>query len=139
MPGLITRAMSCCGHPSTGQQAGFDSRWLHAETVAGRDAEAVPLGPRWISELEEMEMHTHSRGPGTPTRRGPKHAEDDAAGASLISTRPDLTAEEASRMAVNAVTSDLEYWASSASVDGRVDLNELTRVFDVIRQSSVVS
>jgi hypothetical protein len=58
---------------------------------------------------------------------------------SSTSSEADLTAEEASRMAVTAVTSDLEYWARSASVDGRVGLNDLTRVLDVIRQSSVVS
>jgi hypothetical protein len=57
----------------------------------------------------------------------------------MTSIEPDLTVEEASRMAVTAVTSDLEYWARSASLDGRVGLNDLVRVLDVIRQSSIVS
>lgn len=48
----------------------------------------------------------------------------------------ELTADQASRMAVTAVTTDLEYWARCASVDGRVGLNELTRVLDVIREAS---
>jgi hypothetical protein len=60
-------------------------------------------------------------------------------GDSMIWSEPDLTVEEASRMAVAAVTSDLEYWARSVAVDGRVGLNDLARVLDVIRQSSLVS
>jgi hypothetical protein len=51
-----------------------------------------------------------------------------------MDTHQELTAEQASRMAVTAVTTDLEYWARCASVDGRVGLNELTRVLDVIRE-----
>jgi hypothetical protein len=47
-----------------------------------------------------------------------------------------LTADQASRLAVTAVTEDLEYWASTASVDGRVDLNDLIQVLDVVRQAS---
>jgi hypothetical protein len=53
-----------------------------------------------------------------------------------MDTQPELTAEHASRMAVTAVTTDLEYWSRSASVDGRVGLNELTRILDVIREAS---
>jgi hypothetical protein len=48
----------------------------------------------------------------------------------------ELTADQASRMAVTAVTSDLEYWARCTSIDGRVGLNELTRILDVIREAS---
>jgi hypothetical protein len=48
----------------------------------------------------------------------------------------ELTAEQASRMTATAVTADLEYWARTASVDGRVGLNDLTRALDVIRQAS---
>jgi hypothetical protein len=51
-----------------------------------------------------------------------------------MDTHQELTAEQASRMAVTAVTTDLEYWARCASVDGRVGLNELTRILDVIRE-----
>lgn len=47
-----------------------------------------------------------------------------------------LTLEQASRMAATAVTSDLEYWARTASVDGRVGLNDLIRAIDVIREAS---
>jgi len=54
-----------------------------------------------------------------------------------MDTQHDLTAEQASRMAVTAVTTDVEYWARSASVDGRIGLNELTRMLDVIREASV--
>ncbi|MCW2542305.1 MAG: hypothetical protein JWN95_4030 [Frankiales bacterium] len=48
-----------------------------------------------------------------------------------------LTPEEASRLAVTAVTADVEYWARAASVDGFVGLNDLTRALDVIRDVSV--
>jgi hypothetical protein len=48
----------------------------------------------------------------------------------------ELTAEQASYMAVTAVISDLEFWARTASVDGRVGLNDLTRTLDVIRLAS---
>ena len=64
---------------------------------------------------------------------------DSPAAEGMTSIEPDLTVAEASRMAVTAVTSDLEYWARSASVDGRVGLNDLVRVLEVIRQSSIVS
>jgi hypothetical protein len=47
----------------------------------------------------------------------------------------DLSPEHASRMAVNAVAADIEYWARSASIDGRIGLNDLARVLDVIRQA----
>ena len=39
-------------------------------------------------------------------------------------------------MAVTAVT-DLEFWARTAAVDGRVGLNDLTRTLEMIRQSSI--
>jgi len=51
-------------------------------------------------------------------------------------TRTDMTPEQGGRMAVAAVTADIEYWAQTASVDGRVSLNDLTRTLDVIRQAS---
>jgi hypothetical protein len=50
----------------------------------------------------------------------------------------ELTPEQASRMSVTAVAADLEYWARSASVDGRVGLNDLTRTLDVIREASTL-
>ena len=68
---------------------------------------------------------------------GTAHGRDVAGRDGLVSAEPELTADEASRMAVTAVTSDVEYWARSASVDGRVGLNDLLRVFEVIRQASV--
>jgi hypothetical protein len=55
-----------------------------------------------------------------------------------MDAQDELTVEQASRMAVTAVTTDLEYWARSASVDGRVGLNELARVLDVIREASAL-
>ena len=50
----------------------------------------------------------------------------------------ELTAEQASRMSVTAVAADLEYWARTTSVDGRVGLNDLTRTLDVIREASTL-
>ena len=45
----------------------------------------------------------------------------------------ELTAEQASRLAVTAVATDLEYWARTASVEGYVGLNDLIRTLDMIR------
>jgi hypothetical protein len=53
-----------------------------------------------------------------------------------MTDRYELTAEQASRMAATAVTSDLEYWARTVCVDGRVGLNDLIRALDVIREDS---
>jgi hypothetical protein len=50
--------------------------------------------------------------------------------------RHDLSPEQAGRIAATAVTADLEYWARTASVDGRVGLNDLIRALDVIRAAS---
>ena len=47
----------------------------------------------------------------------------------------ELTPDVASCMAVTAVAADLEYWARTVSVDGRVGLNDLTRVLDDIRST----
>jgi hypothetical protein len=54
-----------------------------------------------------------------------------------MTTHDPLTPEQASRMAVTAVTTDLEYWARGASVDGRVGINDLTRTLDMIREASI--
>ena len=48
-----------------------------------------------------------------------------------------LTPELASRMAVTAVTTDIEYWARTACVDGHVGINDLIRTLDVFREASV--
>lgn len=49
----------------------------------------------------------------------------------------DERAEEyASRLAITAVTADLEYWARNAAVEGRVGLNDLIQVLDVIRRTT---
>ena len=37
-------------------------------------------------------------------------------------------------MARARIAADIEYWARTASVDGRIALNDLARVLDVIRQ-----
>jgi hypothetical protein len=55
-----------------------------------------------------------------------------------VDTHRELTAENASRMAITAVTADLEYWARSAAIDGYVGLNDLTRTLDVIRRASTL-
>jgi hypothetical protein len=48
-----------------------------------------------------------------------------------------LTVEQASCLAVTAVTADLEYWArTAANGDGRLGLNDLVRALDVIRLDS---
>jgi hypothetical protein len=54
-----------------------------------------------------------------------------------IDAHGELTPEQASRMAVTAVTSDLEFWARAASVDGYVGLNDLTRTLDMIRATTL--
>jgi hypothetical protein len=54
-----------------------------------------------------------------------------------METEYELTPEQAGRMSATALASDLEYWARTASVDGRVGLNDLTRVLDVIREASI--
>ena len=51
-------------------------------------------------------------------------------------TQQELTPELASRMAVIAVTTDIEYWARTACVDGQVGMNDLIRTLDVIREAS---
>jgi hypothetical protein len=48
----------------------------------------------------------------------------------------ELTPECAGLLTAIAVTADLEYWARTAAVDGRVGLNDLTRALDVIREAS---
>ena len=48
----------------------------------------------------------------------------------------ELTPEQASSLAVTAAAADLEYWARTASVDGRVGLNDLVRALDVIRAAN---
>jgi hypothetical protein len=48
----------------------------------------------------------------------------------------ELDAEHASRMTATAVTADLEHWAHSVSIDGRVGINDLVRALDVIREAS---
>jgi hypothetical protein len=53
-----------------------------------------------------------------------------------MNAHDELTPEQASRMTVTAVTADLEYWARTASVEGRVGLNDLTRTLDLIREAS---
>jgi hypothetical protein len=61
---------------------------------------------------------------------------DRAKGNNGMDDHDELTPEQASRMTVTAVTADLEYWARTASVDGRVGLNDLTRTLDLIREAS---
>jgi hypothetical protein len=48
-----------------------------------------------------------------------------------------LTVEESSRLAVTATVTDLEYWAHSVAVDGRLEVLDLLRVLDAVRASSV--
>lgn len=56
---------------------------------------------------------------------------------SADSAKDELTVEQASCLAVTAVTADLEYWArTAANGDGRLGLNDLVRALDVIRLHS---
>jgi hypothetical protein len=56
---------------------------------------------------------------------------------SLVAGTPPLTAETASALAIRAVCSDLEYWATRASTpDGRVGLNDLIQVLDMLRTTT---
>jgi hypothetical protein len=53
-----------------------------------------------------------------------------------MSAEDELTHEYASRLAITAVTADLEYWARNAAVEGQVGLNDLIQILDVIRVST---
>ena len=61
---------------------------------------------------------------------------DSASDVVAAETAPDLTLEDASRLAVLAVAADLEYWARTVSTDGYIGLNDLTRTLDIIRDAS---
>jgi len=58
--------------------------------------------------------------------------------ATSLEAEHELTPEQASRMAVIAAAADLEYWARTASVGGRVGLNDLTRALDMMREASAL-
>ena len=47
-----------------------------------------------------------------------------------------LSAAEASRLAVTATAADLEDWARSVAVHGQVDFHDLVGVLDVLRAAS---
>ena len=49
----------------------------------------------------------------------------------------ELTPEQASRLAITALVTDLQSWALTASVDGAVHLDDLTRTLDIFREASV--
>ena len=70
---------------------------------------------------------------------GARGTAEDAVGGAGTGCAPDPGAEQiadqASRLAVTAVTADLEYWARTASVEGLVGLNDLIRVLDMIRDA----
>ena len=44
---------------------------------------------------------------------------------------------QASRLAITAPVTDLQSWACTASVDGAVDLSDLTLALDIYREASV--
>ena len=54
-----------------------------------------------------------------------------------MDVRDELTQDQATRLAVTAVAADLEYWARNASVQGRVGLNDLIQILDMIRLASI--
>ena len=49
----------------------------------------------------------------------------------------ELTPEQASRLAITALVTDLESWAYTVSVEGAVELSDLTRTLDMFRQASL--
>ena len=54
-----------------------------------------------------------------------------------MNTAPQLSVDEASRLAVTATVADLEDWARSAAAQGKVDLVDLIDVLDVLRADCV--
>jgi hypothetical protein len=89
-----------------------------ARAMASRDAVVMPSG----NSAQEIRMSPMS---------AEQLAQPTADGID------ELTVEQASCLAVTAVTADLEYWArTAANGDGRVGLNDLVRILDVIRQDS---
>jgi hypothetical protein len=54
-----------------------------------------------------------------------------------MNTFPPLSVEEASRLAVTAAVVDLEEWARSVAVHGKVDLDDLVGVLDILRCDSL--
>jgi hypothetical protein len=54
-----------------------------------------------------------------------------------MNTAQQLSADESSRLAVTATVADLEVWAHSVAVRGRVELDDLIEVLDVIRAHSI--
>jgi hypothetical protein len=48
-----------------------------------------------------------------------------------------LHAEEASRLAVTATVADLEHWSRSVAVHGRLDLDDLLGVLEIVRSASL--
>jgi hypothetical protein len=88
---------------------------------ASRDAVVMPSG----DSAKEIRMSS------------PMSAEQLAQPTADAMDAHDLTVEQASCLAVTAVTADLEYWArTAANGDGRLGLNDLVRVLDVIRLDS---
>jgi hypothetical protein len=53
-----------------------------------------------------------------------------------MDTAQQLSVDEASRLAVTATVSDLEYWARSVAVHGQVDLDHLAGFLDALREDS---
>lgn len=53
-----------------------------------------------------------------------------------MSTSEHLSVEDASRLAVTATVADLEYWARTVAVHGKVGLNDLIRCLDTLRAAS---
>ena len=54
-----------------------------------------------------------------------------------MNTPEPLSVDEASRLAVTAAADDLQDWALSVAVHGRVGLDDLVDVLDVLREHSI--
>jgi len=53
-----------------------------------------------------------------------------------MNTAEQLSADEASRLAVTATVADLEYWARTVAVHGQIDLDDLVGSLDALRTAS---
>jgi hypothetical protein len=55
----------------------------------------------------------------------------------LVDFTEHLSVDESSRLAVTATAADLEYWAHSVAVDGRVGVDDLVDVLRALREHSI--
>lgn len=54
-----------------------------------------------------------------------------------MDTPLELTPEDASRLAVTALAADLEHWARSVAVEGRLAVDDLLHTLDMVRETAL--